>query len=533
MLKDRKFVRTYALVGVSFLISLAFTASGFIFNRPFLALFILLGIISAVIFVWATRVWVQKKQTPKQVLLSLMAIVLAPAFGVAFTLYVPPVLGIPTNALGAASTHPPPTPSLVEDEQFAELDLAISLLEQRCEAVATSALQPKNSTLSEVFGDVESIYLPAQIQGGGNNHIEDLGNGSILLANSHRSNLGAIYSNVYLLDDASPQPKKITSLPGHAILDLLVDNTRNKLYYSFVSRADGCLHLGLASVPLVDGTPVFNKVDTIFRTSPCLEAFPDWGDSALSQNGGRIGLSRQGTVLITVGDFRLGASSLSEQINIPASRDSLTAPLGYGGIYDVNPETSVSRKVSFGHRNPQGMAIDLNAGHAWVNEHGPQGGDEINLVPLDSDSANYGYVEQTLGNPYGGWDFLKTDRDFAKTYLEKVGVEGLNRWCQDDAFGDKVSPVALIGPDSGYAPSQLLILKRSVSSGLQIPVRTMLMATLANQALWAFDVQGTTISNPRRIPLGERIRDLVQSSDGSLYLSFDSGSIMKVSSSQK
>jgi glucose/arabinose dehydrogenase len=285
----------------------------------------------------------------------------------------------------------------------------------------------------------------------------------------------------------------------------------------------------------VAGLPDFSKAEVIFKTSPCLDPFPDWGDKygALVQNGGRIGLSPKGTVLLTVGEFRLAASSLVEQINFPVSRDALNAPLGFGAIYDVDPQTSVSRKVSFGNRNPQGMAIDLESGHAWVNEHGPQGGDEINLVPLDGDSSNYGYVEQTLGKPYGGWDVLKTDREFAKTYIEKVGVEGLNRWCQNDASGNKVAPVALLGPDSGYAPSQLLILEKNVASGLEIPVRTMLMATLANQALWAFDVQGTKISNPRRIPLGERIRDIVQSEDGSLYLSFDSGSIMKVSSTRK
>jgi glucose/arabinose dehydrogenase len=253
----------------------------------------------------------------------------------------------------------------------------------------------------------------------------------------------------------------------------------------------------------------------------------------LGQNGGRIGLSPNGTVLVTVGDFRLGASSLVEQINFPVSRDALTAPLGFGAIYDVNPEPSVSRKVSYGHRNPQGMVIDLESGHAWVNEHGPQGGDEINLVPLDSNSADYGYVEQTLGKPYGGWDALRADRDFAKTYMGKVGFEGLNRWCQNDASGNKVSPVALISPDSGYAPSQLLILKKNVSSGLEIPVQTMIMATLANQALWVFDVKGKKISNPRTSPLGERIRDRVQSEDGPLYLSFDSGSIMKISSTRK
>jgi len=457
--------------------------------------------------------------------------VLAPAFGVAFTLFVPPVLGVPTNALGSPATTTPS--SLADGEDFAELDRVITLLEDRCAAVATSALQPKNSTLSEVFGEVDSIYLPARIEGGGNNHVEHLGNGSIMVANNHKSSKGAIYSNVYLLDENSTQLNRIASLPGQAIIDLLLDTSRNQLFYSFVSRAEGCLHFGLARATLVAGLPDFSKVEVLFKTSPCLDAFPDWDDgAALGQSGGRLGLSAEGTVLLTVGDFRLAASSLGEQVSIPASRGALTAPQGFGAIYDVNPETSVSRKVSFGHRNPQGMVIDPESGHAWVSEHGPGGGDEINLVPLKGDSANYGWVEQTLGKPYGDWGALKTDRGFAKTYLEKVGVEGLNRWCQNDASGNKVDPFALIGPEGGYAPSQLLILKKSVSSGLEIPIRTMLMATLANQALWAFDVQGTKISNPRRIPLGERIRDLVQSEDGSLYLSFDSGSIMKVSSSR-
>ena len=528
MHKNQQSVKTYGLIGLTLLISLAFTGSGFIFNRPFLALFTLLGLISVTIFFWATRVWGQKKQTLKEVLLPVMAMVLAPAFGMAFALYVPPVVGVPTNALG------PPPVSLAELVQFAELDQAVSLLEDRCEAVATSALQPKNSTLSEVFGEVNSIYLPARIQGGGNNYIENMGNGSIMVANSHKSSEGEIYSNVYLLDEASPELNRISSLPGQAIIDLLLDAPRNQLFYSFVSRAKDCLHLGLAKAPLAAGLPDFSKVEVLFKTSPCLDPFPDWdSQSALSQSGGRLGLSREGTVLLTVGDFRLGASSLGEQIIIPALRDALTAPAGFGALFDINPETSVSRKVSFGHRNPQGMAIDLESGHAWISEHGPQGGDEINRVALDSDSANYGYVEQTLGKPYDDWDALKTDRSFAKTYLEKVGVEGLNRWCQNDASGNKVAPVALIAPESGYGPSQLLILKKDVSSGLQMPVRIMLMATLANQALWAFDVQGTDISNPRRLPLGERIRDLAQSEDGSLYLSFDSGSIMKVSSNRK
>ena len=43
---------------------------------------------------------------------------------------------------------------------------------------------------------------------------------------------------------------------------------------------------------------------------------------------------------------------------------------------------------SYGHRNPQGLAIHPDTGDVWINEHGPQGGDELNLV---QPGLNYGW----------------------------------------------------------------------------------------------------------------------------------------------
>ena len=54
---------------------------------------------------------------------------------------------------------------------------------------------------------------------------------------------------------------------------------------------------------------------------------------------------------------------------------------------------------SYGHRNPQGMILHPGTGEVWVHEHGPQGGDEINIIRK---GANYGWPVVTYGENYGG-----------------------------------------------------------------------------------------------------------------------------------
>ena len=54
---------------------------------------------------------------------------------------------------------------------------------------------------------------------------------------------------------------------------------------------------------------------------------------------------------------------------------------------------------SIGHRNPQGLIIDKMTNKIWSHEHGPQGGDEINLIKA---GGNYGWPKATYGEEYGG-----------------------------------------------------------------------------------------------------------------------------------
>ena len=67
---------------------------------------------------------------------------------------------------------------------------------------------------------------------------------------------------------------------------------------------------------------------------------------------------------------------------------------------------------SIGHRNPQGLIINSENNTIWSHEHGPQGGDEINLL---EGGENYGWPEVTHGEEYGGGKIGKLTKKVLKT----------------------------------------------------------------------------------------------------------------------
>ncbi len=116
--------------------------------------------------------------------------------------------------------------------------------------------------------------------------------------------------------------------------------------------------------------------------------------------GSRIEFDRQGYVYISIGER--GERDVNPQY---ISRDG-------GKIYRfhadgripndnpfVNEDNAKKAIYSYGHRNPQGMEIHPQTGKIWVHEHGPRGGDEINIIKK---AANYGWPVVTYGINYSG-----------------------------------------------------------------------------------------------------------------------------------
>jgi glucose/arabinose dehydrogenase len=149
---------------------------------------------------------------------------------------------------------------------------------------------------------------------------------------------------------------------------------------------------------------------------------------------------------------------------------------------------------SWGHRNVQGAAIHPRTGALWATEHGPQGGDELNIV---LPGRNHGWPVITYGRNYGSGTVIGegTERD------------------------DVVAPLKVWKPLS-IAPSGLAFVTGNRYPGLQ---GSLLLGALRGQALVKLTLDGNrVVAEDRLLPaLNARIRDVREAPDGHIYLLTD------------
>ncbi|MDT0651552.1 PQQ-dependent sugar dehydrogenase [Autumnicola edwardsiae] len=116
--------------------------------------------------------------------------------------------------------------------------------------------------------------------------------------------------------------------------------------------------------------------------------------------GSRIVFNKEGYLYFTAGER--GARDENPQ-DITRDNGKVYRLNDDGTIPTDNPFTDneAAKKAifSYGHRNPQGIILHPETGEVWVHEHGPQGGDEINIIKK---GKNYGWPEVTYGENYGG-----------------------------------------------------------------------------------------------------------------------------------
>ncbi len=131
-----------------------------------------------------------------------------------------------------------------------------------------------------------------------------------------------------------------------------------------------------------------------------------------SHPGGRLLFLPDGTLLLSVGDgydYRDAAQDMTSHLGkiLRLTREGAPAPDNpFIGRADVAPAIWTS-----GHRNIQGLTLDPQTGDVWAHEHGPRGGDEINLLRA---GANYGWPRVSYGIDYDG--NLITERQSAPEF---------------------------------------------------------------------------------------------------------------------
>jgi glucose/arabinose dehydrogenase len=230
-----------------------------------------------------------------------------------------------------------------------------------------------------------------------------------------------------------------------------------------------------------------SDVQIIFRQSPKVRSTLHFGS--------RLAFGHDGRLFVTLGerfsrkdDAQLLDNHLGKVVRIEAD-GKVPADNPFVNQPGAKPEI-----WSYGHRNVQGAAVHPETGELWTHDHGPQGGDEVNV---DLPGRNYGWPVITYGRNYGSGTRIGEG-------TEKPGVE---------------QPVRYWVPIS-IAPSGMAFLTSDRYPGWK---GNLFLGALRGQSLVRLQLDGRKVVKEERLltTLGERIRDVRQGPDGWLYVLTD------------
>lgn len=212
--------------------------------------------------------------------------------------------------------------------------------------------------------------------------------------------------------------------------------------------------------------------------------------------GGRITFGNAGHLYLSVG--------IKGPSNFEGIQD-LSTP--YGKIHRIYDDGSIPQDnpfanteglypsiYTYGHRSPQGLEFNFSSGDLWGTEHGPRGGDEVNLL---LPGRNYGWPLYSRGMDYDGTP-VEYGKDLGIAY----------------ELSDIQQPIVDLTPSP--AVSSFII-----SSSEQFPEweGSYLVGSLKARSLYRFDIQGGRLIARETLLEGvARIRDIEQGDDGSIYL---------------
>ena len=191
-------------------------------------------------------------------------------------------------------------------------------------------------------------------------------------------------------------PDAITGTPevltgGHAgLLDVLVDQDFPNTHLLFLSYMHGTREASTIRVvrARLDGMSLIDK-QVIFDSRPALKG--------VDMIGGRLAFGPDGMIYLTLGEH-MQKEHAQDLLNdggkiVRFNKDgSIPDDNPFVGHSDVQPEI-----YSYGHRNPQGLISNAGDGLIWSLEHGPKGGDELNVI---TSGGNYGWPVVTYGVNY-------------------------------------------------------------------------------------------------------------------------------------
>lgn len=264
------------------------------------------------------------------------------------------------------------------------------------------------------------------------------------------------------------------------------------LYLSYAHGSEQANNTRLARARLVEGW--LHDLQVLFTAQPL--------KAGAAHYGGRIAFLPDHTLLLTLGD----GFDWREQAQNPANHLGKIVRLNRDGSVPadnplVGQPGAAAEIYSLGHRNVQGIVHDGVLGRLYSHEHGPRGGDELNLIEA---GRNYGWPLATFGVDYTGAR--------VSPYADLPGL---------------TAPLLHWTPS--VAPSSLTQYRGERFPDWQ---GDLFVATLAERSVRRIRLQGDMLAGEEVLfeELDERIRDVRSGPDGALYLLTDSpeGRLLRV-----
>jgi len=312
-----------------------------------------------------------------------------------------------------------------------------------------------------------------------------LPNGDMLVTERDRGTLRLI-QNGKLNPEPIPGAPEVASRGQGGLLDVTLhpDFAENRfIYMSYSGSGEGGRNTEVVRAKLKDGQ--LRQSEVIFRAEP--------KTSGGNHYGSRLLFAPDGTLYVTLGDrysFLEEAQSLSNHLGtVVRINDDGSVPDDNPFLTTNNARTEI---FSYGHRNSQGIALRPGTEEIWQHEHGPRGGDEVNILKA---GANYGWPEITYGIDYSG-----------AIISDKTEMPGMEQ------------PVVYWDPS--IAPSGM-----AFYSGDKFPEwqGDIFVGALAETHLRRLELKGQDVVEQEVLlgELGKRIRDVRSGPDGYLYVVTD------------
>ena len=280
----------------------------------------------------------------------------------------------------------------------------------------------------------------------------------------------------------------VRALGEGGLLDIQLDPdfaTSRLVFWSYVEPVDNTGVNCVARGRLSDDEASFEDVQVIYRS-----ATPYTGTL---HTGSRMLFDSDGRLYVTFGErsddaIRIQAQHLNSSLGkiIRINKDGSPAT---GNPFATTPDVR-AEVFTYGHRNPQGLAFNPVTHELWESEHGPQAGDEINLIRA---GANY------------GWPIIAYGLEYSSAPVNGTGLTQRDGMEQPVYYWDPV-----------IAPSGMTFYTGSLFPEWQ---NNLFVAALAGQHIVRLTISNNRILGEERLlaDLRARFRHIVQGPDEALY----------------